>query len=38
MGAVEEDDGGAGGLVVGLVDLEVRVFDVERSVFFAFDD
>ncbi len=37
VGAVEQDDGGAGGLVVGLVDVEVGVLDVERRVLFAFD-
>ena len=35
--AVEQDDGGAGGLVVGLVDVEVGVLDVHRGVLFAFD-
>ncbi len=29
--AVEQDDGGAGALVVGLLDLEVGVFEVERA-------
>jgi len=37
VGAVEQNDGGAGGLVVGLVDVEVGVLDVERGVLFAFD-
>ncbi len=35
--AVEHDDSGAGGLVVGLVDVEVRVLDVHRRVFFPVD-
>ena len=37
VGAVEEYDGGAGGGVVGLVDVDVGLVDVERGVFFAFD-
>ncbi len=37
VGAVEQDDGGAGGGVVGLVDVDVGVVDVEGGVLFAFD-
>ena len=37
VGAVEQDDGGAGGLVVGLVDVQVGVLDVEGRVLFAGD-
>ena len=35
--AVEQDDRGAGGLVVGLVDVQVGVVDVQRRMLFAFD-
>ena len=37
VGAVEKHHRGAGGLVVGLVDVDVGVKDIERGVFFAFD-
>ena len=37
MGAVEQDYRGAGGLVVGLVDVDVGVVDVEGGVLLAFD-
>jgi len=37
VGAVEQDDGGAGRLVVGLMNVDVGVVDVERGVFLALD-
>ena len=37
VGAVEQDHRCAGGLVVGLVDVEVGVLDVHWGVLFAFD-
>ena len=37
VGAVEQDDSGAGGLVVGLMNVDVGMKDVQRLVLFAFD-
>ena len=37
VGAIEQDDGRAGGLVVGLVNVDVGVVDVEWGVLFSLD-